>query len=447
MEELATQSATPTYAADYHRLVGQFRQNGQAWLAPLRDRAMQRFLDLGWPTLRDEAWRFTDVRPITQTPFVLAEATADVGADAVAPFSLGDAAAAQLVFVDGQYRDDLSSLGHLPEGVIVQSLADAIQDRADATRRHLGQYADFEQDAFTALNTAFLTQGLFVLVPAGVTLDKPIHALYVATSGGASGSAGGTQPLVCHPRNLVIVQDHASACVIEHYVSLGDGPSWSNTVTEAVVGANAHLAHYVLELESQDAFNIQTLRVDQGRDSRFESHTALLGGALVRNNIHVELTGEGCNSLVNGLFVGRDRQHLDNHMRIVHAAPHCDSRQFYKGVLADKSHGVFSGRIVVNKDAQKTDAKQTNRNLLLSDEARINTQPQLEIYADDVKCTHGATTGQLDEEALFYLQARGIPTAEARQLLIHAFAAESLGRMTVTPVRELLERVLAERLA
>ncbi|MEX0742507.1 MAG: Fe-S cluster assembly protein SufD, partial [Phycisphaeraceae bacterium] len=220
----------------------------------------------------------------------------------------------------------------------------------------------------------------------------------------------------------------------------------NNAVTEVTVAEQAHVDHYFVERDSEEAFNLTSLRIRQGRDSRFESHTALFGGSIVRNNVIVELAGENCDSTINGLFMGHGSQHMDNYMRVIHGAPNGDSRQFYKGILDDKSHGVFSGRIVVREGAQKTDAKQTNRNLLLSDDATVNTMPQLEIYADDVKCTHGATMGQLNKDAQFYLQARGIDAATARSMLIYAFAGESLERMNVAPIRDELEQLMLDRL-
>jgi Fe-S cluster assembly protein SufD len=231
---------------------------------------------------------------------------------------------------------------------------------------------------------------------------------------------------------------------VEDYVSLGAEVYFSNVVTEAVVGQNSVLSHYMIEQESKQAFNVSTLRVEQGRSSNVASHTVLLGGALVRNNVHPVLAGEGSECLINGLFMGTGRQHMDNFMRVEHASPHCDSRQFYQGILDGRSHGVFSGRIIVHKDAQKTDAKQTNNNLLLSQEAQIDTKPQLEIYADDVKCTHGATIGQIDEDAIFYLRSRGIAEDAARAMLLFGFANESLERMKIESIRQHLKTLVAQ---
>jgi Fe-S cluster assembly protein SufD len=272
-----------------------------------------------------------------------------------------------------------------------------------------------------ALNTAFVEDGAYVHVKRGVVAEAPIHLLFVSSSDHTA--------LMSHPRNLILFEDQSQGTVVEEYVSLGGGVMFSNSVTELVAGDDAHVSHYMIEREHKEAFNVSTLRIQQGRTANVASHSFLLGGGLVRNNVHPVLAGEGGECLINGLFVGSGKQHLDNYMHVEHASPHCASRQFYNGILDDKAHGVFHGRIVVHKDAQKTDAKQTNRNLLLSDDAQIDTKPQLEIYADDVKCTHGATIGQIDENALFYLRSRGMSEAEARQLLLLAFASECVERM------------------
>ena len=251
---------------------------------------------------------------------------------------------------------------------------------------------------------------------------------------------------MAHPHNLIVAEDETQADIVEDYVSFGSGSGsfFSNVVTELVAGENAALSHYMIEREDLESFNVSTLRLQQGRSANLSSHSVLLGGALVRNNVHPVLAGEGGECLINGLFIGKERQHMDNYMLVEHASPHCSSRQFYNGILDGHAHGVFHGRIVVHKDAQKTDAKQTNRNLLLSDDAQIDTKPQLEIYADDVKCTHGATIGQIEENALFYMRSRGIDEASARRLLLFAFASECVDRMKSVAVRKYLEAVIRQ---
>jgi Fe-S cluster assembly protein SufD len=410
-----------------------------AWLRDLRENAFARFSAVGFPTTRDEDWRFTSLAPLTRTSFRLARGSAH-------QFTVSDlvqwrmeGTAARLVFVDGQFQPGLSNWMALPKGVTINGLAREIASQPGVVARHLGRYLDIQRDPFCALNTAFAEDGAYIHVSRGVVLEQPIHLLFVTTSGAA--------PAMTHPRNLVVVEDEGQATVIEEYVSYGEEtPAFSNAVTELVAGGNANVHHIMIEREHLQTFNFSTLRIEQARSANVDSHSLLLGGALVRNNVHPVLNGEGGECLINGLFIGVGRQHLDNYMLVEHASPHCASRQFYNGILDQRAHGVFHGRIVVHKDAQKTDAKQTNRNLLLSDDAQIDTKPQLEIYADDVKCTHGATIGQIDETALFYLRSRGIGEMEARRLLLEAFAGECIERMKPGAAREYTESIVFERL-
>jgi len=411
--------------------------SGQDWLRPVRQAAIARFAELGFPTTGDEDWRFTNVAPIAQTSFKLASDTRiELTPREIAQFAFPGLGDIQLVFVNGRYAPTLSSPGSPGHGVSVRSLAQAFKDDRDVLEQHLARYAGYHYEAFSALNTAFMEDGAFVHVPRGRVVEKPIRLLYVSTAT--------DEPIMTHPRNLIILDEDSQAVIVEDYVSLGAEVYFSNVVTEAVVGQNSVLSHYMIEQESKQAFNVSTLRIEQGRSSNVASHTVLLGGALVRNNVHPVLAGEGGECLINGLFMGTGRQHMDNFMRVEHASPHCDSRQFYQGILDGGSHGVFSGRIIVHKDAQKTDAKQTNNNLLLSQEAQIDSKPQLEIYADDVKCTHGATIGQIDEDAIFYLRSRGIAEDAARAMLLFGFANESLGRMKVDSIRKQLEALVAQ---
>jgi Fe-S cluster assembly protein SufD len=407
-----------------------------AWLRALREHAFARFCEAGFPTTKDEDWRFTNVNPIAQTPFELARdarGSAAAYADALEPIRI-PGAACQLVFINGRFVPDLSDFGPLPQGVQVGSLAQAIAENSQALETHLGRYVNVERDAFCALNTAFLEDGAYVYLPRRTVLEAPICLLFL--------SLPGEDPQMTHPRNLIVAEDQTEASVVEDYISLGSGVFLSNAVTELVAGEDAVISHHLVEREDRQAFHISTLRTQQARSASLSSHSVLLGGGLVRNNVHPVLAGAGGECLINGLFVGSGQQHIDNYMLVEHASPHCSSRQFYNGILDGYSHGVFHGRIIVHKDAQKTDAKQTNRNLLLSDDAQIDTKPQLEIYADDVKCTHGATIGQVEENALFYMRSRGIDEASARRLLLLAFAHECLARMKCRQVREYLEHVV-----
>ena len=398
------------------------------WLKSLREDAFTRFCERGFPTTHDEDWRFTNVSAIARTEFSLAKKTETRLSKKDLELSRIENAAAEVVFVDGHFSRELSNLGSLPPGITVSGLAEELRHDPAAVEAHLGRYLDVQRDPFSALNTAFIDDGAYVRVRRGTVVEEPIHLLFVSTAGEV--------PTATHPRNLLIFEDEVQATVIEEYVSLGAATIFSNSATELIAGENANISHYMIEREHREAFNVSTLRIQQGRSANVASHSLLLGGGLVRNNVHPVLGGEGGECLINGLFVGNGRQHLDNYMHVEHASPHCSSRQFYNGILDGHAHGVFHGRIVVHKDAQKTDAKQTNRNLLLSDDAQIDTKPQLEIYADDVKCTHGATIGQMEEDALFYLRSRGIDEVSARRLLLQAFAGECLDRMKPGSARD-----------
>ena len=403
------------------------------WLRRLRAQAFGRFCETGFPTTHDEDWRFTNVSAIARTPFQLAPELAPQPAKSDLPLLSG--AAVRLVFVNGHLARDLSTRS---ERIHISSLREELAHSPDAVRGHLGQYLDVRRDPFCALNTAFAEDGAYVHVRRGLAVEEPIHLVFI--------SVAGELPTMSHPRNLLVFEDESEATVVEEYVSIGTGAVLCNSATELIAGENTTIAHYMIEREHRDAFNISTLRIQQGRMANVASHSLLLGGGLVRNNVHPVLAGEGGECLINGLFVGNGREHLDNFMHVEHASPHCSSRQFYNGILDGHAHGVFHGRIVVHKDAQKTDAKQTNRNLLLSDDAQIDTKPQLEIYADDVKCTHGATIGQIEENALFYLQSRGIDEASARRLLLLAFASECVERMKAGSARTHVEHLIHEYL-
>jgi Fe-S cluster assembly protein SufD len=405
-----------------------------AWLAEMRQAAMARFQVAGYPTSRSEEWRFTPLSAITQVNYEPAsEPMPWPGISDIEHLLYGDTDF-RLVFVNGHYAPALS---HLPieQGLEVYPLPQLPAQNPRLLQELLG-VSTLHQDAFSDLNFALHEGGAAIVVAPDTGVARPIHLIYLA--------APALGPWMSHSRNLIHLGGGSQARIIEHYAALPEtGIYWNNAHTQIVLDADARAEHYMLVDEGSQGRNISTLVARLDTRSHLASHTALTGGLLVRNNIHVELRGQHADALVNGLFIGTDKQTLDNHMRVIHGCPNCDSRQFYKGILADESHGIFTGRIVVEPDAQKTDAKQTSRNLLLSDKARIHADPQLEIYADDVKCTHGATTGQIDPEALFYLQSRGIDEAQARQMLIQAFALESLDRMSLIPVRTRLQEQLA----
>jgi Fe-S cluster assembly protein SufD len=426
--------ALQNYAETFSHVMKSGASREPSWLRTLRQCGFDRFSETGFPTTHDEDWRFTNISAIAQTNFQLnGSGRRAPTSRQIEPYRFAGAVC-QLVFVDGRFSQELSFLGKLPERVTVSSLAAQIAGYPQTVEPHLGRYLNIQRDAFSALNTAFIEDGAFVHVGKGAALDAPIHLLFVSTAHDA--------PAMIHPRNLIVAEEGCQATIVEDYVSLGGSLVLCNTATELIAGDNAVVSHYMIEREDTHAFNISTLRIEQGRSANISSHSVLIGGALVRNNVHPVLAGEGGECLINGLFIGNGRQHLDNYMLVEHAKAHCSSRQFYNGILDGRAHGVFHGRIVVHKDAQKTDAKQTNRNLLLSDQAQIDTKPQLEIYADDVKCTHGATIGQIEENALFYLRSRGIDEVSARRLLLMAFASECLDRMQEGPARAHVETLI-----
>jgi Fe-S cluster assembly protein SufD len=413
---------------------------GPGWLEPVRRAAIDRFAVTGFPTARDEEWRFTPVAPIAQTTWRQAAGLArGVTREQLTPFIFGHPEWTTLVFVDGAYSEALSSVGSLAPGVWAGSLAEALGADGALLEKHLARHAPIESSPFTALSTAFIRDGGFLHVPANTELARPVHLVFVATA-----EAAGT---VTHPRNLIVVDRGARASVIESYVTLAPGSTyWTNAVTEVVAGANSWLEHTRIQRESERAYHVGLTHVQQQRDSHYRSFAMAMGGALARHNLNTRLDGENVETLLYGLYLTRGEQLVDNHTAIYHDQPNCRSWEVYKGVLDGRSRAVFNGKVFVQPEAQKTDAKQTNRNLLLSDAAKVNTKPQLEIFADDVKCTHGATVGRLDDTALFYARSRGVPAGEAQRLLTYAFAAEVIEEVALEPVRDELERLVRERL-
>jgi Fe-S cluster assembly protein SufD len=411
-----------------------------AWLSPLRAAGMASFVEQGFPTLKHEDWRFTNVAPIAALPFQPAREVMVNGAESK---TLDEAVFSKLpgnrlVFVNGFFSAKLSRLLPVSGGVKIENLSAALLKGSALIERHLGKYAQTGNNTFAALNQAFFSDGAFIHVPAGVAVEEPVQFIYIS-SAKQSGEA-------IHPRNLIIAEANSRLTVIESYISTGNAAYLTNAVTEIVAGDNAFLEHVKLQDEAGHAFHIATIQGEFGRASNVTVHSFALGAKLSRTNIRAKLAGEGLECILNGLYVTKDEQLADHHMIVEHAQPHCASHEYFNGILDDKSKGVFHGRILVQQIAQKTDAKQTNKNLLLSDNASADTKPQLEIYADDVKCTHGATIGQLNEESIFYLRTRGIGPETARRMLIHAFAGEIIERIKCEPAREELDKLVWDRL-
>ena len=427
------------YLAEFDRVAGEPDWRVPASISKLRKVAIVRFSQLGFPTTKLEAWRFTSVAPIAATPFALADdGLSALSSDELDRFTFKDLPFTQLVVVNGCFAPQLSSRGALPAGVEAGGLSEAIDRDPILVERYLTRLAPYEDQPFTALNTAFLRDGAFLQIPAHAVIEQPIHLLFVATAH--------QKATVHHPRVLVLAGENSQARIVESYAGPRDARYFTNAVTEIAAGSNAVIDHYKLLRESLQAFHVASMHVSLGRSSSFSSHSITLGGALVRNDVNALLNGEGIDCTLNGLYVANGRRLIDNHTMVDHAKPHCSSHELYKGILDDEAHAVFNGKIVVQLDAQKTDAKQTNQALLLSEHAQINTTPQLEIFADDVRCTHGATVGQLDDDAMFYLRSRGLSHARARNVLIHAFASDILDRIKIAPIRAHLDRVLLEQL-
>ncbi len=428
-----------TYLSHVARVEKGDAGNAFRWLQPVRQAAFTRFRELGFPTVREEEWRFTNTAPIARTVFDPAPPGDGVRANRVAPFTLRESGATRVVCVNGRFAPELSFTGSLPSGVIIGGLCEAARSHRFIVEAHLGQYASIENHAFTALNTAMLEDGAFVYVPKGVVVEAPIHLLLL--------SVGHAAPWIVHPRNLVVTEKSSQVTIVETYAALDDGVHFTNAVTEIVAGEDTFIDHYRIGCEPMEAYHVGTLHLHQRRSSTLTSHNVTFGGALVRNDVYAVLAEEDCDCTLNGLYIVEGTQHVDNHLVIDHMKPHGRSWEYYKGILDGDSRGVFSGRINVHKNAQKTDAKQTNMSLLLSEHAQVESKPQLEIFADDVKCTHGATIGQLNEEAVFYLRSRGINRQEARSLLIFAFAGENLNKVRVASLAAQLEQHVRSKLS
>ncbi len=427
------------YLASFEAFEKSLNGEASSQVHAIRRAALARFAELGFPTTRDEEWKYTDVSELVRVPFRIAGRPSRRGPSrADIELLLGFAPGSTLVWVDGYFSEELSSAGALPPGVRVESMASAVKRDPGSITGHLARYAAYDANAFTALSTAFFQDGALISIPEGAALTVPIHLLYVSTSSEA--------PALASPRNLFLIGRNSQASIVESHCALAPGERFTNGVTEIVVGENSGLEYHQILDGGARGYHIGSTHVLQERSSTFASHGISLGGALIRNNITAVLNGEGAECTLNGLYCSTGREHVDNHTVIDHAKPHCNSHELYKGILDGRSSGVFNGKILVRKDAQKTDAKQTNKNLVLSDDARIDTKPQLEIFASDVKCTHGATIGQLDDEALFYLRSRGIGAESARDILIGAFAGDVVDRIRIPALRERLSQVIRRRL-
>ena len=405
------------------------------WLLSMRKLALERFSESGLPTIKDEDWRFTNVAPVGKLSLQPAPRWQDgtISIDTFPQLGLSRFADSRLVFVDGHFSRELSSVAH-HDGLIVMSIAEALILRPSQVEPHLFRLSQKNATPFATLNAALFQDGAFIQISRDRKITEPVQLYYISTPN-ASGGA------VC-PHTLIVAEKGTQATITESYLNVGDAVHLTAAVTEIVVGDNANIEFLKFQDEGSEAFHFGTLAARAGRDSHLRLHSMAFGAKISRTNIQATLAGEGAECVLNGLYLVGDERVADHYMIVDHAVPHGTSHEYFNGILTDKAKGVFHGRIIVRPDAQKTDAKQTNKNLLLSDDATVDTKPQLEIYADDVKCTHGATIGQLSDEALFYLRSRGIPQEKARQMLIYAFAGEIIDRIHCEPLRrELGERV------
>ena len=393
---------------------------------------------MGFPTLRNEEWKYTNVNPITSHSFIQVDGGAP-GADFADLLARAfvDKDSPCLTFVNGVYAPEVSNLESLPNGVRVRRLAEAVGDDDTAIAAGLGHCAENRRHAFTALNTAFMIDGAVLVIAPDCRLAEPIQLVFASVTE--------SQPVISHPRILIIAGAGSEARIVETYIGGDRGNYFCNAVTELIGGADSLTEHYRLQQEGLAGFHVGTLAAKLSRGSRLIAHSVSLSGALIRNNVHIMLDGEGAECVLNGLYIAEGKQHVDNFTEIEHAKPRGTSLELYKGILSGNAHGVFNGKIVVHKDAQKTNARQTNRNLLLSPGAVVNTKPQLEIYADDVKCSHGSTIGQVDPDAMFYLRSRGLGVDEARSLLSFAFASDVVGKIKIDALRLRLDGYLTAK--
>ncbi|QIP17109.1 Fe-S cluster assembly protein SufD [Spirosoma aureum] len=437
----------PSYASynDFkNQLLAAFRTNEERMngesktpLHQLRRAALNQFDLLGFPTIRHEEWKYSNVSGLFKEAFDL-DSTTTLTADDLAPLEIPNLDGNILYFINGRYQSKLSRIVSPSEQVQITSFAEAIKADPGLIGTHFARYADYKDNAFTALNTALANDGVVIRVPDNKTVEQPIILRFITDAR--------DQNVASQPRNLIILGKNAEVMVAESFRTLGDRSSFVNVVTEIVLDREARMQYYKVQDETQQAYHIGTTQVNQADNSHFYSATVTLNGNFVRNNLNIVLNGQHAEAFMYGLYMPNGRQHIDNHTLVDHAMPNSYSNELYKGILDDNSTGVFNGKIYVRPDAQKTNAYQSCKNVVLSLGASMNTKPQLEIFADDVKCSHGTTTGQLNDEALFYMRSRGIPKDEARTLLLYAFSQDVLSQIKIQPIREYLERVVTEKL-
>ena len=432
------------YAAAFREALGQREMTEPSWLSRLREDSFEKFERTGFPVVQQEEWKYTNVAAIAKTNFapVLSRNGARPDSDWLAAFAYEETRDTTAVFLNGIFQPDLSSLTALPEDVVAIDLGEALlsEQHRESVRKQLESGIQPDENGFTALNTALFSSGLFLKIPRGRRIERPIQLLFVGQAGHK-----GALP-AAFPRILVVGEENSSATMIESYASPNDDVYLTNTIVDVRLGSGARFEHYKVQRESPNAFHVATTSADLGPNSTYDATTINFGAALSRHDIDVRMDHEGAECSVDGLYMIDGSQHTDTHSIIDHRQPRCRSQQLYKGILDGKSRAVFNGKVFVRHGAQQTDARQTNKNLLLSNEARVDTKPQLEIFADDVKCTHGAAIGQLEEDEVFYLESRGIRPELARNLLTYGFAEEVIEKIKIASVRQELDAAVLNRL-
>jgi Fe-S cluster assembly protein SufD len=425
----------------YISLFNEFEKNlngeSKSAVHMLRKKAIEDFSQLSFPTNKNEEWRFTNISPLLKHKFKPAINAQSVSLKEVDRFRFNGMKCSLMVFVNGFFSEELSEINSIKDKITIKSLSTAIKENDPYVQKHFAKYADSSTQIFTALSTAYLMDGAFIHIPEGILIEEPIHIMFLSSST--------DEKILSHPRNLIIAEKNTQSLIIEHYAGIDNSIYFTNAVTEIFAGENAVVHHTKIQEESKSSFHIARMETVQERNSLFTSNMISLGGEITRNDFNTKFIGSGGESELNGLFLIDGSQLFDAHTLIDHASPHCNSHELYKGILDGKSRGVFNGKVIVRKDAQKTNAFQENNNIILSNEALVNTKPQLEIFADDVKCSHGATVGQLDNEALFYLKSRGIGEDKSRDILIHAFASDVVRRIKIDKIKEHIENILTDK--
>ena len=415
------------------------RLNGgkESFIHQKRKEALSNFSRLEFPTIKDEEWKYTSIAPLLKHNFVPAPGKKTISKDFINSLLFDEMEHSLIVFINGRYSEQNSDMLNLPEGVIVGSIAEEIKNENEIVLNNLGKYADYQDHIFTALSMAYTEDGAFIYIPEGKIVEEPIHIIFITTSE--------NEKVLTQPRNLFVAGKNSQVTIIEHYVSAEESIHFTNAVTEIIADENAFVDHIKLQEESKKAFHIARMEVNQERNSNFHSHLISTGAELTRNDFNARFNDKGGECTLNGLYMIDGTQLFDAHTLMDHAKPHCNSHEHYKGILEDKSRGVFNGKVIVRPDAQKTNAFQENNNILLSDEALVNTKPQLEIFADDVKCSHGATIGQMDDDAKFYLKSRGIGEEASKGILLHAFASDVVTSIKIDSVRNYVEKIITQK--